>query len=99
VAVEPGITISGITNAALSSLTFSGVPTDPVAASVSITITISGGPVTGWYIDINGPVSPNSTTADTVTFNAPGVPGFYNVNVIATVGGVNYSGSFGLIVE
>jgi hypothetical protein len=102
---KPGITISGITVESWSALTFSGVPTSPVDASdpltSTITITISGGggTVTNWYIDVNGPVTPTSSTTNTVAFARPSTPGFYNVNVIATVGGVDYSGSFGLIVK
>jgi hypothetical protein len=98
----PGITIGGITVDGLGVLTFSGVPTSPVSASTSITITISEGTVTNWYIDVNGPVIPTSPDTNKVVFTAPSTPGFYNVNVIATVGGVggvDYSGSFGMIVE
>ncbi|MDR3160434.1 MAG: DUF5018 domain-containing protein [Spirochaetaceae bacterium] len=96
----PGITISGIPVDGLPKLTFSGEPDDPVVEpGTSIAITISGGPVTGWYIYINGLVSPTGFTDDTVTFAAPETPGSYNVTVIATVGGVDYSGSFGLVVK
>jgi hypothetical protein len=92
-----GIDISAITVAGLSALTFSGVPALPVGVSTSITITISGGvTVDGWYIDVIGPVTVTHYSAG---FNAPAVPGFYVVNVIAAVGGVDYSGSFGLTVE
>jgi hypothetical protein len=94
----PGITVSGITVEGLSGLTFSGVPSS-IAPGDPITITISGGTVTNWYIDVNGPVTPTGSTTNTVTFTASSTPGFYNVNVIATVGGVDYSGSFGMIVQ
>jgi hypothetical protein len=96
-----GITISGITVEGLNDLTFGNVPPS-VSVSTSITVTTSGvvdDPGSGWYVDINGPVSLTSPTANSVTFTAPSVPGFYNVNVIATVGGIDYSGSFGLTVE
>jgi hypothetical protein len=92
----PGLTIGGITVAGLNGLTFSNVPTMPVAVNTPITITISGGTPTDWYIEVIGPASAihNATNS----FAAPGTPGFYNINVIATVGGVDYSGSFGLVV-
>jgi hypothetical protein len=92
---SPGITI---TINGFSALSFSGVPPS-VDVSASVTITISGGAVTGWYVDINGPVTPTGSTANTVTFKAPSTPGFYNVNVFATVNGIPYSGSFGLVVN
>jgi hypothetical protein len=93
----PRITISGITVEGLSALTFSGVPASPVSASTSITITISGGvTVDSWHIEIKGPAP---STSPVGTFAAPPVPGFYNINVFATVGGNLYSGSFGLIVN
>jgi hypothetical protein len=92
------ITITGITVKGLSALSFGGLPASPVAANTPITITIDGGAtVSGWYINVNkGPVS---TTSSTGSFTAPADPGFYNVNVIATVEGVDYSGSFGITVK
>jgi hypothetical protein len=98
---EPGITISGITVEGLNILNFS-VVSMPVKASAPITIMIGGivaDPNNDWYIDINGKVSPRSSTPNRVIFNAPAVPGFYNINVIATINNIPYSGSFGLIVE
>jgi phage baseplate assembly protein gpV len=96
--VASGITISGITVAGLDALTLSVAPSSPVNASTSIIITISGGvTVSAWYIEVNGPGTPTSYTTN--TFTAPSVSGFYNVNVFATVGGVDYSGSFGLVVN
>jgi hypothetical protein len=102
VATRPGITISGITVKGLSALNFSGVPlpTSPVTANTPITITISGGvTVSAWKIYVSGPVSVTPYLHTGNSFSAPTTPGFYNVNVIATVGGVDYSGSFGMIVE
>jgi hypothetical protein len=99
--MRPGITISGITVKGLSALTFSGV-SPSVAREESITITISDGLIDviadSWYVDISGPAS-SSSTVSSIVFSAPATPGFYNVNVIATVGDVDYSGSFGLIVQ
>jgi hypothetical protein len=89
--------INGITDAALSALIFDNPPSS-VSVSSSITITINGDvPVDDWYIDMTGPGAFIPVTMD--TFTVPNTPGFYNVNVIATVDGVDYSGSFGLIVE
>jgi hypothetical protein len=108
---EPsGITISAITVKGLDVLTFSGVPPLPgdpewiVDKFTEITIRISGDvTVTGWYVEMNGPIIPTgdliSFSANTVTFSAPPVLGFYNVNVFATAGDVDYLGSFGLIVK
>jgi hypothetical protein len=97
VSPKPGITISGITVESLSALTFSGVSASPVSASTTIAITISGGVTPdSWHVDINGPVTATHATS---SFSAPSIPGFYNINVIATVGGANYSGSFGLTVD
>jgi hypothetical protein len=103
--MRPGITISGITVKGLSALTFTGVSPSVVTQGESITITIRDDVnevivADSWYVEINGPVtSTYSDSETTVGFNAPATPGFYNVNVIATVGGVDYSGSFGLIVK
>jgi hypothetical protein len=98
--VDSGITIGGITVAELTGLTFSKVPTTSVTVNTPITINISGGVTpTAWHVDINGPVTPTSPPGATFKFNAPGTPGFYNINVIATVDGIDYSGSFGLIVD
>jgi hypothetical protein len=98
VKAAPGITISGITVKGLPSLKFTGAPSSPVDASTIIIIDISGDvTVDSWYIGITGPAF--STSVATKDFAAPGTSGFYNINVIATVGGVPYSGSFGLIVK
>jgi hypothetical protein len=92
----PGITISGISVEGLSALTFSGVPSS-VAPGAPINVTLSGGvTVDGWYIEITGP---SASTVNAGAFSAPLTPGFYNINVIATVGAVDYSGSFALIVD
>jgi hypothetical protein len=108
VTVDPGITISAITNAGVPVLTFSGdngltpLSTATVSASTLITITITKGPVSSWYIDANGTERPHTGSLSpntTVTFTAPPDLGFYNINVFATVGDIDYSGSFGLIVE
>jgi hypothetical protein len=92
--VAPGITISGITVESFAVLTFTGPSS--VSASAPITITISGGTVSSWHIEVSGPVTSTYTTN---AFTAPSVPGFYSVNVFATVGGVLYSGLFGLAVN
>jgi hypothetical protein len=92
----PGIDITAAVSG-LTALSFTGGPgSTPVTAGTSFTIALSGGTATAWAIYISGPVSADHSTA---TFAAPAVSGFYNVNVIATAGGVDYSGSFGLIVE
>jgi hypothetical protein len=97
--IAPGITIS-ITNEEFPALTFSGVPSNPVRAGEPFTITISNGTVTDWYIEISKAGSTTSTSAtNTNTFTAPSISGFYSVNVLATVGGFLYSGSFGMTVE
>jgi hypothetical protein len=94
---EPGITISGITIAGFSVLRFSGVPPSPVSPGAPITIVILGDVrPDSWFIDISGPASSAFFSAD---FIMPPIPGFYNINVIAKIGGVDYSGSFGLIVD
>jgi hypothetical protein len=95
VTTVPGITIGGITVEGLYALTFSGAPAS-VTPGEMITITISEGVVDRWYIEITGP-APSTSTAN--TFTAPLTPGFYNINVIARVGGIDYSGSFGLTVQ
>jgi hypothetical protein len=107
--VAPGITINAINYEGLSTLTFTGTdgssPLTPlstvtVAPSTSITITLSGGTNSTWHIDANGVEIAQTTSTDTtVTFVAPSAPRFYNVTVLATVGGVEYSGSFGLVVK
>jgi hypothetical protein len=97
---RPGITIGGITVAGLGVFTFTPSTTTTVSPGESITITLNGtAMVDSWYVDINGPVTPTSSTTNTVTFNAPEPPGFYNVNVFATVNGIPYSGSLGLVVN
>jgi hypothetical protein len=102
VTADPGITISGITVSGLNALTFNVppaiVPPNAVASGIPITITISGGTPTWKKIYISGP-EPVTPLDNTNSFTTPSTPGFYNVNVIATVGGIDYSGSFGLIVN
>jgi hypothetical protein len=96
----PRITISAITSSSIPILAFNSPPPSvPPEYPISITIIGTGVTVTEWYIDVNGPVTLTATDANSSTFKAPAVPGFYNVNVIAVVGGVDYSGSFGLIVN
>jgi hypothetical protein len=95
-----GITISGITVEGLSALMFNDALSAPVAAFTPIAIAISGGTVTAWDIDISGPASSTASgSSPLINFSAPGTAGFYSVNVFATVGGVLYSGSFGMSVK
>jgi hypothetical protein len=97
VKAHSGIAITGITIEGLTALSFDGLPPSTVDADAPITITMGGGvTVSGWYIEVNGP-APAAYTAG--SFTAPAVPGFYNVNVIAAVDGVDYSGSFGITVR
>jgi hypothetical protein len=92
----PMITISGITVEGLAALTFTGPPSTTTGLMINVTIN-GGAAVSAWYIELsNASVTETHTTN---TFAAPMIPGFYNVNVIATVGGVDYSGSFGLTVN
>jgi hypothetical protein len=93
--IKPGIDIGGIVDPSIPVLTFSGIPPN-VNAGQPITIAISGGTVEKWYIDISGPIN---STENAGGFNAPATQGFYIVNVIATVDGVDYAGSFPLTVE
>jgi hypothetical protein len=89
-----GINVNGITNAGIPVITFSGVPSS-VSPGTAITIT-TGETVTAWHITVDGPLSYTHTTA---AFSAPAVNGFYTVNVIATINGIPYSGSFSLMVQ
>jgi hypothetical protein len=88
----------GIKTEDLKGLTFSDVPSS-VDAAGEITITISGGADPEWYIEVSNLNGSFRETYVTSSFTAPVTPGFYNVNVIATVNGIPYSGSFGLIVK
>jgi hypothetical protein len=104
VTASPGITISGITNPSLTALTFKVNNADLTDLTVNCgsSLTIKIAQNADWYIEIAGPGAPASITdanTDTVAFNAPPVPGFYSVNVMATVGAIDYSGSFGLLVK
>jgi hypothetical protein len=95
----PGITITVTAPENLTALTF-GASTAAAAPGEMIILTISGGvTVDNWHVDIEGSVTPASSTGNTVTFAAPGILGFYNVNVIARMGDMDYSGSFGLTVQ
>jgi uncharacterized repeat protein (TIGR02543 family) len=100
--VAPGITIigNGITIQGLPMLTFTSdklTPLSTVTVAPSITITISGSvTVSSWYIGISGR---EDITYTTNTFTTPATRGFYNVNVFATVDGIPYSGSFGMVVD
>jgi hypothetical protein len=96
----PGTTINGIIFDGLGALSFTPSSTTASLGGSQITITLSPTPAATvvWYIDISGP-APSTPTSTTGSFDVPTKRGFYNVNVIATVGGVDYSGSFGLIVE
>jgi uncharacterized repeat protein (TIGR02543 family) len=94
----------GIIVAGVDALTFTNVPTGTVGPGATITLTISKGPVTEWYIEANDlvitPITlTNPPVTTEVTFNMPSAPGHYSVNVFATVNGIPYSGSFGLIVN
>jgi hypothetical protein len=97
----PGATITGtIADPGIPVLTFSASSLS-VSAGVPVTITLGDGSVTAtWYIGITGPVpsSPITYAGAAYTFTLAD-PGFYSVNVIATVGGIDYSGSFALIVN
>jgi hypothetical protein len=99
VTMSQGITISGFIDEALTALAFSGVPASPQMGGTLVSITIDPTPVgaVDWYIEIAGPGSPSSYTNN--SFSLPMTPGFFSINVIATVGGVPYSGSFGLTVQ
>jgi hypothetical protein len=90
-----GINVNGITNAGIPVITFSGSPA-AIAPNGSVTISLSSGTSTGWHITVDGPVSYTHAAA---TFNAPAVNGSYTVNVIATINGIPYSGSFSLTVQ
>jgi hypothetical protein len=83
----------------LSALAFSGAPTEPVEAGASIEITVDGDvTVSVWLIKVTGPSSFSASHASN-TFTAPTLPGFYSINVFATVGDIPYSGFFGLVVK
>jgi hypothetical protein len=78
---------------------FTGVPA-LVAPGGPITISISGRTVASWAVYFDGtPASPAASTPAAVTVNAPSVPGFRTVNVIAEIDGIPYSGAFPLTVE
>jgi hypothetical protein len=95
------ITISAISDPDLPALTFSGVPALPQAGGTNVTIAISDLTADSWYIEITGPDSYPSYTAN--SFSLPSDPGFYNINVFAavTIDGdqIVYSGSFGVVVK
>ncbi|MDR2447637.1 MAG: DUF5018 domain-containing protein [Treponema sp.] len=94
--VEPAIAVSGIVNPSFSVLTFTGSSFATAGAQITITINKDAGSVSAWHIDISGPTN---STGDAATFNAPTIAGFYNVTVIVTVDGIDYSGSFALTIE
>jgi hypothetical protein len=105
---ETKITVVPGTVEAYPVITFSGSPT-PInpGEAVSITLAPASTP-SSWYITLNGPQTIVFTTADDLDiapekfkFIVPmgTAPGFYTVNVIPTIGGIPYSGSFGLIVN
>jgi hypothetical protein len=112
VTVKVGIPITGVINGVLPVLTFSTAGPEPFPLSVTpgTEITIRIGPIgdltiDDWYIEMAGPITlspvPTAVPPDKVKFTVPLTvpPGFYNVNVITKIGGVDYSGSFGLIVD
>ncbi|MDR3146913.1 MAG: DUF5018 domain-containing protein [Treponema sp.] len=94
----PGITISGISVSDFNALTFKGVPASPVPGPVTVTIAIveSGVTVNDWFIEITRGQTETRVSSNTFTLSNPGS---YSVNVIATVDGIDYSGSFGLMVK
>jgi hypothetical protein len=98
----PGITIS-VTIEGLDVLTFDSIPfTATAGEGIIIKANRENISSDSWYIDISGPINlkeSSPTPTSSITFFAPSTPGFYNINVIARVGGVDYSGSFGLIVR
>jgi hypothetical protein len=100
--LRQGITISGITVEGLGVFTFTQSHTT-VSPNAEITITALDHTntdvtvtATKWYVVISGPANTSATAAN---FNMPSKKGFYNINVFATIDGIPYSGSFGLIVE
>jgi hypothetical protein len=97
VVIEPGIA-GGIVDPSIPIITFDDVPLS-VTEEGEITITINGETVNDWYIDINGKIEISNSTANAATFKAPATSGFYNVNVIATVDGIDYAGSFTLKIN
>jgi hypothetical protein len=105
---KPGAAITAeILDPIIADLTFGMSPVS-ISAGGTVIITLSKSvTVTDWYVEITGPESCTFTTNSFITATPQSPPpppdpwplGFYNVNVIATVGGVDYSGSFALIVE
>jgi hypothetical protein len=104
--VAKGITINAITNASLSTLTFSSNALPSVSVDElpkTINITISGGTVTEWTVNIRRGDTPifHNDNSSSISFEVPttSLPGLYTVSVLATVDGVLYSGSFGMTVQ
>jgi hypothetical protein len=98
--VARGIAIGGTIAEGFAALVFSGLPSS-VTPGETITIAITGDVTPDeWYAGINGPESSDpSDSGSAIIFSAPMTPGYYNVNVIARVDAVTYSGSFGLTVD
>jgi hypothetical protein len=95
----PGIVITVTAPENLTVLTFSA-STAAATPGGTITLTISGGATpAAWRVYSDGSEISATATGDTVTFAAPGTQGFYSISVIATVGEIDYSGSFELIVQ
>jgi hypothetical protein len=102
-----GITVTGIIDPdSPAVLSFGGLPASAYAAGgTAITIhlkDINNNLVTpdsgSWYVEMAGPQNHIFTGLPSSYILPALTPGFYNVNVIATVGGIAYSGSFGLPV-
>jgi hypothetical protein len=102
-------------NVVVKAITISVTPVEALNTLIfdSLSSTVTGGtPIRiqegvvdvfsdSWHIDISGPVnsSVGLSGMSAIVFTAPTTPGFYNVNVIAKVDGIHYSGSFGLTVD
>jgi hypothetical protein len=71
-------------------------------ASISVeggaTIALSGNPSAHWYVKIGGEPFVGIGTCTGFNITAPGSSGFYNVTVIASVGGIDYAGNFVIVV-
>jgi hypothetical protein len=100
---QTGITIDVTGSLApFQTITFTGVPAS-LNPGDSITISLNQ-PHSFWYVELNGPHSPAPVftgSGNPIAFTVPaGIsPGFYTLNVIATIGGDSYSGSFSLTVN
>jgi hypothetical protein len=91
----PGLVITAVIDT-FPVLTFSDWPVS-AAAGDTITIAIDGA-AGSWYVELSGPETLSFTT-NPFTLPTTLAAGFYNVSVIAVVGGIDYSGSFTLTIE